>query len=169
VIDVALAWQTERLRIEPTTVAHAPELAPLLDDAALHEFIGGAPLDQAGLTERYARWQTRRSPDGSQVWGNWVLRLRSTDEPIGTLQASLPSAGPAGGPAEIAWVVFRAAQGNGYASEAATSLADRLRTAGFTVIAHIHPNHLASQRVARAAGLIATDVVSDGEVRWTTA
>jgi len=25
-------------------VAHAAELAPLLDDAALHEFTGGAPL-----------------------------------------------------------------------------------------------------------------------------
>ena len=34
--------------------------------------------------------------------------------------------------------------------------------------AHIHPGHLASQRVARAAGLAPTTDVYEGEVRWTS-
>jgi hypothetical protein len=34
------------------------------------------------------------------------------------------------------------------------------------VVAHIHPGHLASQRVARAAGLSPTTAVFDGETRW---
>jgi hypothetical protein len=45
----------------------------------------------------------------------------------------------------------------------------RLRDAGWTVVAHVHPDHRASQGVARAAGLRPTDVVQDGEVRWLVA
>ena len=34
------------------------------------------------------------------------------------------------------------------------------------VVAHVHPDHVASASVAAAAGLVRTDVVHDGEVRW---
>ena len=68
--------------------------------------------------------------------------------------------------AEVAWVVGAQAQGRGYAKEAACGLVALLRQAGWTVAAHIHPAHLASQRVARAAGLSPTEEVDDGEVRW---
>lgn len=55
----------------------------------------------------------------------------------------------------------------GYAREAARSLAGFLRESGRTVVAHIHPGHLASQRVARATGLAPTgEVRDDGEMRW---
>jgi len=64
--------------------------------------------------------------------------------------------------------VARAAQGRGYASEAARSLVAVLRQAGWTVTAHIHPRHHASQRVARAAGRMPTPVSHDGETRWVS-
>ena len=51
-------------------MAHATELAPLLDDASPHEFTGGAPLSAAALAGRYGRLAARRSPDGDQLWGN---------------------------------------------------------------------------------------------------
>lgn len=82
------------------------------------------------------------------------------------VQATLPAGGPQAGPAEVAWVVIRAAQGRGYAKEAARSLVALLQEAGWTVVAHIHPGHVASQRVARAAGLSPSTDVHDGEVRW---
>jgi len=166
VIDFDQGWRTERLDLEPLTVEHAAELAPVLDDAALHEFTGGAPLSVAALTARYARLAERRSPDGHQLWGNWVIRVRETGVPAGTMQVTLSAGGPAAGPAEVAWVVGLRAQGRGYAKEAASSLVALLREAGWTVIAHIHPAHLASQRVARAAGLAPTEEIHDGEVRW---
>jgi len=84
------------------------------------------------------------------------------------MQATLPAGGPAAGPAEVAWVVVRAAQGRGYAKEAARSLVAVLQEAGWTVVAHIHPGHLASQRVARAAGLAPTGEIRDGEMRWVS-
>jgi hypothetical protein len=48
VIDLDRGWSAERLDLEPLAVAHAAELAPLLDDPSLHEFTGGAPLSAAG-------------------------------------------------------------------------------------------------------------------------
>jgi RimJ/RimL family protein N-acetyltransferase len=168
VIDLDWGWSTERLDLEPLAVAHAAELAPLLDDPALHEFTGGAPLSAAALAARYARLAARRSPEGDQTWGNWVVRVRATGTAAGTVQATLPAGGPAAGPAEVAWVVIRPAQGRGYATEAARSLVALLHEAGWTVVAHIHPSHLASQQVARGAGLSPTADVRDGEIRWVS-
>jgi RimJ/RimL family protein N-acetyltransferase len=166
VIDLDGGWATERLDLEPLIVAHAAELAPLLDDVSLHEFTGGAPLSAAALAARYRRLTARRSPDGDQLWGNWIARIRATGRAAGVMQATMPAGGAASGPAEVSWVMVRAAQGHGYASEAAHGLVTMLQEAGWTVIAHIHPDHLASQRVARAAGLAPTTEVVDGETRW---
>jgi RimJ/RimL family protein N-acetyltransferase len=168
VIDLDYGWPTERLDLEPLTVAHAAELAPLLDDIALHDFTGGAPLSAAALAARYARLSERRSPGGDQLWGNWAVRLRGTGTAVGTVQATLPAGGPASGFAEIAWVIAWPVQGRGYAKEAARSLVAVLQEAGWTVAAHIHPGHLASERVAHAAGLAPTGEVRDGEIRWAS-
>ena len=134
-LDPDAGWQTEHLRLEPLVPAHAAELAPALDDVRLHQFTGGAPLSTDALTARYERLASRRSPDGTQFWGNWVLRSRETGTPVGTVQATLAAKGPDAGPAEVAWVVAPAAQGCGYAKEAARSLADRLVESGWSVVA----------------------------------
>jgi RimJ/RimL family protein N-acetyltransferase len=165
-VDLEAGWQTEHLDLEPLVASHAAELAPALDDDRLHEFIGGTPLSADALTIRYQRLATRRSPDGQQMWGNWLLRLRQTGMAIGTVQATLPARGRGAGPAEIAWVVASAAQGGGYAKEAARSLADRLCESGWSVAAYIHPRHFASQHVARAALMMPTDTTRDGEQCW---
>jgi RimJ/RimL family protein N-acetyltransferase len=167
-IDPEVGWRTDRLDLEPLVVKHSAELAAALDDPALHDFTGGSPLTTEAMAQRNSKLETRRSPDGSEVWANWVLRVRDTGAVIGTVQATMPTAGPSSGSAEVAWVVARPAQGRRYAREAATSLVGRLRQGGWTVVAHIHPDHLASQQVARAAGMSATDRVVDGEIRWTT-
>src|SRR5262249_2258072 len=132
---------------------------------SLHEFTGGAPLPADALAARYARLATRRSPDGDQMWGNWVLRVRATGAAAGTVQATLPAGGPAAGPAEGAWVGARAARGAGYAPDAARSLAAGRGEEGGPVMAPIHPGHLAPQGVARAAGLSPTSDVHAGEIR----
>ena len=65
-------------------------------------------------------------------------------------------------------MVVRSAQGRGYAKEAARSLVALLQEAGWTVAGRIHPGHLASQRVAQAAGLSPTIEIRDGEMRWAS-
>jgi RimJ/RimL family protein N-acetyltransferase len=161
VIDLDRGWSTERLDLEPPAVAHAAELAPLLDDPCLHEFTGGAPLSAAALAARYARLAARRSPAGDQMWANWAVRVRATGTAAGTVQATLSAGGPAAGPAEVAWVVVRPAQGRGYATEAARSLVALLHEAGWTVVANAGLAvglALPAERVITRAG--------DGPPRW---
>jgi RimJ/RimL family protein N-acetyltransferase len=161
-------WQTERLDVRPLEPADADEVFELLDDVALHEFIGDAPLARDELAARYERLAQRISPDGRQVWANWTLRRLPDGPAVGTLQATLPSAGPDAGPAEVAWVIGRVFQRQGYAAEAAVSLVERLQAAGWEIVAHVHPAHLASQGVAVRAGLRPTEVVVDGEIRYAS-
>jgi RimJ/RimL family protein N-acetyltransferase len=156
---------TARLELEPLREDHASELAPVLDDPALHAFTGGTPSTEAQLRERYARQATGRSPDGTQDWLNWVLRDRATHDAVGTLQATVYDEGRT---AELAWVIATGRQGEGLATEAATAVRDWLRAHGVTsLVAHIHPDHAASAAIARRLGLGPTDHSrDDGEVRW---
>jgi RimJ/RimL family protein N-acetyltransferase len=162
---IAALIETDRLQLEPLRVDHATELATVLDDERLHEFIGGRPATTAELRSRYTRLEAGRSPDGSQGWLNWVVRDRGAGVAVGTVQATLGRTG--GLTAEIAWVIAAARQGRGYATEAAAAMVARLEqqsVRGF--VAHIHPDHAASNRVARHLGLRPTNVMEDGEVRW---
>jgi RimJ/RimL family protein N-acetyltransferase len=169
VVDLGEGWRTARLAVEPMTSAHASEMHHVLADPAIYAFMGGAPRSAAELEARYARLVVGRSADGTELWGNWVLRVTATGAAAGELQATLPAKGPTVGPAIVAWVLGTGFQGHGYASEAAISLVDRLLANGWSVAADIHPDHVASQRVARAAGLELTDQVVDGELRWLRA
>ncbi|MFJ8131395.1 GNAT family N-acetyltransferase [Streptomyces hydrogenans] len=152
--------RTARLELVPLEVSHAEEMAGVLGDPALHAFIGGAPESLEELRARYARWEAG-APEPGTDWCNWVVRLRADGRLVGTVQATV-----VGDTAEVAWVVGTAWQGRGYASEAAGALVGWLRDRGRTVVAHVHPGHAASGAVARAAGLVPTDEVQDGEVRW---
>ena len=158
--------QGPRLELEPLRPDHADEMAPLLDDAGLHEFIGGEPASLDDLRARYTRQAVGRSPDGTQRWLNWVVRLRDGGAPVGTTQATVTDEDGVV-TAEVAWVVASAHQGQGYAVECARAMVEWLREQGVeVVVAHVHPEHQASMGVARAIGLAPTDVVVDGEVRW---
>jgi len=158
--------RTPRLDLEPLRVEHADEMAAVLDDEQLYVVIGGSPPTVADLRERYRHQVAGRSPDGTQGWFNWILRRRQDHQAVGYVQATTTPE-PAGLAAEVAWVVGTAYHGNGYASEAARAMVSWLREQGVvTVLAHVFPGHLASERVARAVGLSPTTTVTDGEVRW---
>ena len=156
----------DRVVLEPLQVAHATELAPLLDDTGLHAFIGGAPATEAELVERFRRQVTGWSPDRSERWLNWVVRRQAEDQVVGTVQATVTSVDRRRA-AEVAWVVATAYQGQGHAKDAASAMARWLRSHGVPVlVAHIHPDHPASQAVARRLGLTRTGTWYDGEERW---
>jgi RimJ/RimL family protein N-acetyltransferase len=158
-----------RVDLEPLTVAHAAEMAPLLDDVELHTFTGGEPLSLAELTQRYRRQVVGHSADGSEAWLNWVVRRRDTGQAAGYVQVTVTRAHHIQ-VAEVAWVIARRQQHQGFAIEAATAVTDWLRGSGITsLIAHIHPDNVASAAIARRIGLRPTADVQDGEIRWTTA
>ena len=152
-----------RLRLEPLRVDHAGELVDVLSDAALYAFTGGSPPSRDELERRYAR-QVAGSPDPAEQWHNWVVRLGNHGPAVGYVQATVR---PAAGSAELAWVVGPAWQGRGIAREAAALVLDHVRAGGAgRVVAHVHPEHAASQRVAAALAMAPTDRLVDGEVEW---
>ena len=171
------------LRLEPLRVGHAEEMASVLDDARLHTWIGGSPAGVERLRAQYAVQTRGRSADGRQVWLNWVVRSTDDGAALGYVQATVdlgpaPAEGTgAGGDdeeadapvAHVAWVVGVPHQGAGVATRAAAAMVAWLRSRGVErFVADVHPGNAASQAVARSLGLVASDEVVDGEVRWVS-
>lgn len=138
----------------------------VLSDPALYEYTGGHPPTVQELTRLYMIQTRGHSLDGSEEWINLVVTLGPEEQPIGYVQATIPTDGR---PTEIAWVIGTPWQGHGYATRAARMLVAHLEQRGIhDLVAHIHPDHSASQHIAAALGLAATDTMVDGETRWQT-
>jgi RimJ/RimL family protein N-acetyltransferase len=165
-VDDVATLVTERLLLHPLHPRDADEMAAVLGDDRLHAFTGGQPLSVDALRHRYRRLALGRSPDGTETWLNWILRLRATNAAVGTVQATVTTAGDSQH-ALIAWVVGLPWQRQGIASEATLALVEWLDRCGIaTISATIHPEHAASQRVASRAGLLPTADTVDGEQVW---
>jgi RimJ/RimL family protein N-acetyltransferase len=157
---------TARLIVSPLRIDDASEMATALDALELHEFIGGAPLDQTALRARFSKL-VAGSLDPKTTWLNWTLRLRETGVAIGSAQATIYK-GEKGSSAQVAWTVGLPWQRRGFATEAARAIVAWLRESGVDpVAAMIHPNHQASQTVATRCGLAMTAERIDGEQMWS--
>jgi RimJ/RimL family protein N-acetyltransferase len=155
-----------RLDLVPLTAVDADDLFPVFDDPALGRWTGDTtPADPEVLRRRFAAWEAGPSPGSTERWLNWTMRRREDARAIGHLQSTVT-----GDTAAVAWVVGTGFQGEGFATEAAQALVAWLRNQqGVTAIeASIHPGNIASQTVARRAGLRPTDRLDDGEVVWST-
>ena len=99
-----------------------------------------------------------------------VGERRRDGRAVGTVQSTVPVEGAVSGAvlvAEPAWVVATPHQGHGYGREAAgTVVCGCGRGAVGTLVAHVHPDHQASQGVARAVGFTATTTMVSEETRW---
>lgn len=82
------ALRADDLTLEPQTAAHAEEMFEVLSDPRIYEFENAPPESLAWLRQRFAKLESRRSPDGREQWLNWVIRL-SSGEPIGYVQATV--------------------------------------------------------------------------------
>jgi RimJ/RimL family protein N-acetyltransferase len=155
---------TAHLRLVPLRIEDADDMAGVLADPALYAFTGGCAPSQDELRARYRRQVLGRSPDGREAWHNWIVRTRDPDEAVGFVQATLTVGGRN---ADIAWVIGVPWQGRGFAAEAARAMVAWLDARGVaTITAHIHPDHVASARVAARAGLEVTREMEDGERVW---
>jgi RimJ/RimL family protein N-acetyltransferase len=162
-LDVRSVLHSPRLRLTPLGPQDADELFSLLDDTRLHSFTGGSPLSLEDLRARYAALTSRHSPDGRELWLNWIVRRLEDGAAVGQMEATI-----AGRTAWVAWVVGSRWQSRGYASEAAITIVEWLfeQPEVEVVTAHIYPGHAASERVAINAGLTVTEDVVDGERVW---
>jgi RimJ/RimL family protein N-acetyltransferase len=162
----ALLLHTERLDLVPILREHAPDMFEVLRDPILYRYTGGEPpIDVAALARLYEFWEARVSPDESELWLNWIVKLRETGASVGHVQAGITS-----DHADLAWVVGTRWQRRGYATEAAQALVDWLLRLGVRDLrASIHPDHAASIRVAEHLGLKRTTERNDIQHIWKRA
>jgi len=152
---------TPRLRLEPQTAAHADTMLHVLADPQTHLFIPSEPPnDVTTLRDRYARLESRRSPDGTALWLNWVVFHHI--EALGTVQASVHLMQDT---ADVAYVFHPTAWGKGYAAEAMQALLNFLRD-GLKVErvkANIDTRNASSQRLIERLGFILVDEVKGSD------
>ncbi len=103
--------------LEPICVAHAKGLFPVLSEPGLYEFIENpAPKTEEDLEQRFRRWEAGASPDGSELWLNWAIRL-DNQELVGHVQATVLS----GATSWVAYILSQRHWGKGL-GRAASSL-----------------------------------------------
>jgi ribosomal-protein-alanine N-acetyltransferase len=148
--------ETDRLLLEPLMPEHAPLLVKDLADERLYRFIPtDAPESAEALETRYRKLSSRRSPDGSQVWLNFAMRLREEGtlpkaSYVGMLEATVfPNRS-----AYVAYTVFVPFWRQGYAREGcARMLRDLLEDYRVrVVVAEMDTRNAASVALAESLG-----------------
>lgn len=142
------------------TVSDAAAMVQVLADPSLYVFTGGTPPTVDELHRRYEIQTRGFSADGSETWLNFIVVDGSS--PAGYVQATIT-----GDTAEIAWVIGAEFQGRGLGVTGARLLCSELASRGVhQILAHIHPDNAASEKIARKLGMKPTDIWQDGERRF---
>ena len=82
--DLELPIRTARLELRLIRKNDASAMFGVLADPRLYNFTSDTPPSCIeALAEVYARRETRHSPDGSELWLNWLLYERQLKRPIG--------------------------------------------------------------------------------------
>ena len=67
----------------------------LLKDPEIHVFTGGRPPASADdVKATIGRRESRRSPEGDELWLNWTLRLKADQSVVGYVQAGVKAGAP---------------------------------------------------------------------------
>jgi ribosomal-protein-alanine N-acetyltransferase len=137
---------TDRLVLTPLKAGHAAAMFGGLRDADSYAFLPDVPFDDvAALAARYERLQRGRSPDGHEIWLNWVIGFAGTADLCGYVQFTVQ---PSARRALVAHFVFASHRQQGIAHEAvAAALAE--------VITHFPLTHVDAEIDTRNAASIA--------------
>jgi RimJ/RimL family protein N-acetyltransferase len=143
------ALRASSFLLEPQVAAHAPEMFAVLGDPAIYEFENEPPQSLEWLAARYAKLESRQSPDGTQAWLNWVIRLAS-GRLAGYVQATVLRDGVALVAYELASAYWR--QGIGSTAVAAMLEELRLRYAAKLFVAVLKARNHRSSGLLRKLG-----------------
>lgn len=152
------ALTSERLIIEPLVEEHAAKLFAALQDEALYRFVPQDPPDSvAPVAAQYKKWERRQSPDGTEQWLNWALFSRHHGAYVGTAQATVR----ADKSAMLAYTIFSAFQGQGFATEACRTIIARVGIK--RAEAFIDTRNTASQRVVERLGMRVAERIANAD------
>ncbi len=110
------------LVLEPLVAAHAEVMFEILSEPELYLYLDYPPPPSVEhLRGVYERIEARKSPDGSQLWLNWLVHPQGQPA-LGYVQATV-------GSDRTAWVGFvfsRKHWGRGYATQATQAMLDHV-------------------------------------------
>ena len=142
--------------MEPRSASHAEELFPVLSDPHIYEFLDeDPPASVTALRERLARSESRRSPDGSEHWLNWLVR----DE-VGAVAGQVQTTIFPDSTANVAYLFARSHWGRGVAFSAVERMLQTVREAFVVTTFYVvleHENHR-SKRLAQRLGFKAASL-----------
>ena len=153
---------TARLRLSPLMAAHADAMFVPLQDDAIYRWISAPPPGSLeALRARWARSESRVSPDGSEAWLAWAVQRASDGAHVGKIDVCLDAAGTA---TNVGYVFFPAFWGQGLATEAVVAVVEHLIGLGVTrLLATVTAGNAASARVLTRAGFTLTRVIPDSD------
>lgn len=121
-VEPMQALAAGELVLEPLVAGHAEAMFAALGDPELYRYLDHPPPPTVEhLRAVYAGVEKRLSPDGSQIWLNWVVR-RPGEAPLGYVQATVM-------PNHTAWIgyVFSVQHwGRGHATQAVRAMLEHL-------------------------------------------
>jgi ribosomal-protein-alanine N-acetyltransferase len=151
--------KTGQLILYPLKAEHAERMFAGLSDLRSYDFTPDVPYnDVAALTERYRRLEHRRSPDGREVWLNWVIGSVAVQELLGYVQFTVKLGEQR---ALVAYFVLPAHRKMGVATEAIrASLSEVITSFRLArVDAEIDTRNAASIAVVERLGFVRTRLV----------
>ena len=142
---------TSRLRIEPLRSEHAQMVLASLQDPSIYTYLPEDPPISDALQKRYDFLENAQSPDGKELWLNWIVFLQDSTIPIGTFQATLPEKEDG----YFAYIVFPSFWRQGYAREMAICVLSYLFETyqRDTLFAEIDTRNIGSIRLVESLGL----------------
>lgn len=157
-----LFLETSHLILEPITLAHEHELYELLSDPDLHRFIPSDPPNLEKAKERCARWSRRMSPDGIEIWLNWVAREKKSETVIAHFQVGVKKDGIA----TVGYLVSRAEHGKGFATEGLKVIFNFLQNTMHVneIKAFTDSRNTASHRLALKLGMKESQTIKGADV-----
>jgi len=137
--------------MEPLRSEHAGQVLSALQDPAIYTWIPEDPPTEEGLQRRYDFLEGGRSPDGEELWLNWVAFLGESMTPVGTFQATLPK----GEDGSFAYIIFPSFWRQGFAREMATCVISHLFETHQTpnLFAEMDTRNTGSMRLVESLGL----------------
>jgi [ribosomal protein S5]-alanine N-acetyltransferase len=154
---------TARLLLEPVRAGHAAAMFAGLSDARGYAFIPDAPPKSiAALAADYAGLESGTSPDGQELWLNWVVKRLEQSDFVGYVQATILGDGAT---VLIAYHVFPDLWGHGLAREAVAGMLAHCRAQyGLReVLAYIDTRHERSIRLVDALGFTRIALLPDAD------
>jgi len=143
--------QTKRLLLEPLTREHAEPLFHALRDEEIYRYIPqDPPASPEALAKRYQFLETRKSPDNTEHWLNWAVRLKADFSCIGRFQSTVRPDRTA----LFAYEFARTSWGQGYATEAGQEVITHLFNTYpiDLLLAEVDTRNVASMRLLERLG-----------------